>query len=131
MTDPIQRALFLSDFISQDKNGGKWFAIGIYEEILCSGFPSAPLTVNGFASVGDISGRCGVDIIITGPDDSEVVRKKGGDVEIGPNHMLNIGFIIKGVVFKEPGKHQVKIYINGKLGAQISVSVSQAAVHVR
>ncbi len=131
MTSPIQRSLFLADYVSQDVNGGKWFAVGIYEQILCKSFPSEPRGVTGFASIGDLSGFYGADIIITGPDDSEIAKNKGGETQVQAGRVLNVSFTLHGIVFREPGKHQIKLYLNGQLAAQISVSVVQAAVHVK
>ncbi len=131
MTSPIQRSLFLADYVSRDANGGKWFAVGIYEQILCKSFPSEPRAITGFASIGDLSGFYGADIIITGPDDSEIIKSKGGETQVQAGHVLNVSFTVQDVVFRGPGKHQVKIYLNGKLAAQISVSIVQAAVHVK
>lgn len=131
MTTPIQRSLFLADYVSRDSSGGKWFAIGIYEQILCQGFPSEPRTLFGLASIGDISGLYGVDIIITDPDDSEIAKQIGGQLQVSPGSVATMGFTIKETIFKCPGTHHVKIYMNGQLGAQIGVSVAQAAIHVK
>ena len=108
--DPSCLAIVLCDYVIEDKATNNKSLIGLFNRIHAAKFPCSHPRMVIYISITDGRGDTQVEVFLERGRDRREVFKAQGKVEFRePNHVIDLVFDLRGVVFEEAGAYFVGI----------------------
>jgi hypothetical protein len=108
--DPSCLAIVLCDYVIEDKATNNKSLIGLFNRIHAAKFPCSHPRMVIYVSITDGRGNTALEVFLERARDRREVFKAHGQVEFRePNHVIDLVFDLRGVVFEESGAYFVGI----------------------
>lgn len=112
MERPIGKAIILCDQVIEDKRTNNKSVIGIFNRISASRFPASHPRMAIYVALVNGVGKVPIELRLTCLTSSEPKRlfATEGEVEFpDPNHIVELVFDLRSVVFEEPGQYVFEV----------------------
>jgi hypothetical protein len=123
---PVPIALVICDNVYTD-GGGKKALIGLFNRIRGSDFPHHQRKLAIFVSFTDIRRKtsCRLDIVNAETEKPVLVVEEPVPDAADPFAIIDIDFVLEGVVFDEPGVYSVRFWGNDEIIVQRPIIVER------
>jgi hypothetical protein len=125
MEKPLSLALMICERVIVEEATKNKSLMSTFNQINAKAFPAVHPSMTVFVSVTNGNGSYPIELRISDPQDNKLLSVKGQIQFQNPTSVVEIGFALQGLIFKEPGSYSIEFYCDDELISERRLLVAQ------